>query len=341
MRVGVIGGGPMAHAHLRMIRRVPGAEIVGLADLNPQALAETATSSALRSASPRRGAGRGGRSRRSSTSSLRPTPIARSPSPRSSEGCHVYVEKPMGVDARRGRGDARRGREAQEAPDHASGHNFLFDPTMLEARAAIDRGEIGEICGIESYFGMDLGTNPKSRYFSEAYKHWAYQMPGSLQQNILDHPLALVVPFMGEPKSVHTLAVEGVLPQRDPGRAADDDRRRPANRQRHRLLRRQPRFHYVRYLGTHATLHVDLQNQRLQRYGHREGVPHFVTRAMMNVGESTSIVGNTLRTTRQGRGPELHPVRRRPRPRHTRSMTRSRPALRARSRPSTLGASPG
>jgi predicted dehydrogenase/nucleoside-diphosphate-sugar epimerase len=284
----------MAHAHLAMIRGIPGAVVVGVADMNPQTLAETCDKFGITGRfSSLEDLVAAGKPQVlhivTPTHTHRPLALAAL-----EQGCHVYVEKPMGVNL----GEVEEMLAAAERKKLliTVGHNFLFDPTMLAARAAIDRGEIGEICGIESYFGMDLGTNPKSRYFSEAYKHWAYHMPGSLQQNILDHPLALVVPFLGEPKSVHTLAVEGVLPRGIPGelRMMIGDGKRLASVTA--SFAASPRFHYVRYLGTHATLHVDLQNQRLQRYGHQEGVPHFVTRALMNLGESASILGNTVGT---------------------------------------------
>lgn len=294
MRVGIIGGGLMSHAHFMMIRGIPGAEIVGLAEPNEQSLNETADKFGIV-----------GRFRSieelieakkpqvvhivTPTRTHRPLTLAAL-----ERGCHVYVEKPMGVDA--GEVEEMLAFAEEKKLLLCVGHNFLFDDPMRKARAAIERGELGDICGIESYFGMDLGTNPKSRYFTEAFKQWSYYMPGALMQNILDHPLALVVPFMDEPKEVHSVAVEGVLPPGVPSelRMVIGDGKRIANVVG--SFAASPRFHYVRYLGTKAILHVDLQNQRLQWYGHQEGIPHFVTRASMNVGEATGILWNTVAT---------------------------------------------
>ena len=89
---------------------------------------------------------------------------------------------------------------------------------MIRARDLVERGAIGSLCGIESYYGFDLGSSPGARYFSQAYTHWAYQLPGGLLQNGLDHPLSVVVPFMAEPKRVMAASAEvGVLPRGVPG----------------------------------------------------------------------------------------------------------------------------
>jgi nucleoside-diphosphate-sugar epimerase/predicted dehydrogenase len=277
-----------------MIRRIPGAEIVGVAEPNEQALNETADKFGIvdrfRSIEELIEA-----KQPQVVHIVTPTPTHRPLTLVALErGCHVYVEKPMGVH----RGEVEEMFALAETKKLllCVGHNFLFDDPMREGRAAIERGEIGDICGIESYFGMDLGTNPKSRYFTEAFKQWAYHLPGALMQNILDHPLALVVPFMDEPNHVHSVVAEGVLPSGVPSelRMVIGDGKRLATVVA--SFAASPRFHYVRYLGTKATLQVDLQNQRLQRYGHQEGIPHFVTRASMNVGEATGILWNTVTT---------------------------------------------
>jgi nucleoside-diphosphate-sugar epimerase len=173
----------------------------------------------------------------------------------------------------------------------------LFDKVMLRAREMVEKGVIGSLCGIESYYGFDLGTTPGGRYFSQAYTHWAYKLPGGLFQNGLDHPLSMVLPFLPRPKTVMAMAGEaGVLPKGIPSelRILLGDGRLLASITLSEAA--SPRFHYLNLLGSKGTLQVDLQNKRVIHYSHRKGIPHFVTRAFMNVNQGARILAGTVAT---------------------------------------------
>jgi len=295
MKVAVIGCGVIAQEHLRSIQRVPGAEVVGVADPSPAALEATAETWAIASTY---------QDPETLIAEKRPDVVHITTPPGDHErlvrlaleaGCHVYVEKPITL----------RAPEAEQLLELAEkkglmvcvGYMHNFDRVVLEARRIFDAGEIGSLCGIESYYGFDLGGNPASRYFGQAYTHWAYGLPGGLFQNGFDHPLSVVMPFMGEPKTVLATAADvGVLPQGVPGelRLLLNDGRCLASVTLSEAA--SPRFHYLNLLGSEGTLQLDLQNKRLFQFGHKPGIPHFVTRFGMNLTQASQILTGTAGT---------------------------------------------
>ena len=168
---------------------------------------------------------------------------------------------------------------------------------MLEAIQLVKDGAVGRVCALDSYYGFDLGTTPTGRYFREAYSHWVYSLPGGLFHNGLDHPLSVVVPFMKEPRQVFATAAEvGVLPKGVPGelKILLNDGECIASVTLSEAA--SPRFHYLNIQGDHGTIQVDLQNKRVLCFGHKPGVPHYVTRAMMNVNTGVRTLTGTVGT---------------------------------------------
>lgn len=295
MRVAVVGCGMIAQEHLRSIKLCPQAQIVGIADPNPQVLQVTADKWGIaeRFTDPA-----------TLIAQTKPDVVHIATPPDThyaltrlalEAGCHVYVEKPVTL----------RSPEAPELVELAArkgkmlciGYMHIFDRVMLEAQRLVREGAIGKLCGIESYYGFDLGTTPGGRYFTQAYTHWAYKLPGGLFQNGLDHPLSVVMPFMSNPTKIFAAAAEvGVLPKGVPGELrimlAQDDLVATVTLSE----AASPRWHYLTLLGTGGTLKVDLQNKRLICYAHKHGIPHFVTRAWMNINEGLRVLGGTVGT---------------------------------------------
>ena len=294
MKVAVFGCGMIAQEHLRSIRQCPTVELVGIADPNEQALATT---------SEKWGAPRRFTDPAELLRETRPDVVHVATPPEThytlvklalEAGCHVYAEKPLTLHAP----------ETEELIALAErrqrqlcvGYMHLFDRVLLEAQRLVREGAIGQLCGIESYYGFDLGTS-LGRYFNQAYTHWAYKLPGGLFQNGLDHPLSVIMPFMPEPKTVMAAAADvGVLPKGIPGELrillGNDNLLASVTLSE----AASPRFHYLNLLGSEGTLQVDLQNKRLMRWGHKHGIPHFVTRFWMNVSQGLKVLGGTAAT---------------------------------------------
>jgi len=282
----------MAIAHLKAVRRIRGAKVVGLADVNAEALAHTTD---LFNVSARF-EDMGDMIAEAKPDVVHIVTPAATHCPLTvaalEAGCHVYVEKPFGLDI-------EQAEEMVAAAERSGrmlcvGHNFLFDGVMRRARKIIESGGIGTLRGIDSHFGGDLVSQPKNRYFGQVYKHWVYQMPGGLLQNTMDHPLSLALPFLGDISEIRSVSAAGTLPPDMAGemRILLGDGSLAASVTA--SFASAPRAHYVRYFGSRGTLFVDLQNKRLKKYAHVQGIPSFVTRAWMNITEGLQILGGVI-----------------------------------------------
>lgn len=295
MKIAVFGCGMIAQEHLKAIRRVPGATIVGIADPSELALKTTADKWGIKEALTDPAA---------LLEKTKPDVVHVATPPDTHEaltrlaleaGCHVYVEKPITLHARETE-EVLRLAEAK-GKMVCVGYMHNYDKAVLEALELFKQGAIGRICGIESYYGFDLGESPASRYFTQAYTTWAYGLPGGLFQNGLDHPLSVIMPFLDEPKYIQAAAMDvGVMPKGVPGelRILMGDGSRLASVTLSEVA--SPRFHYVNLLGTKGTLQIDLQNKRTMMWGHKPGIPHFVTRFGMNLSQGFRILSGTVGT---------------------------------------------
>ena len=57
------------------------------------------------------------------------------------------------------------------------------------------KGDLGEPVHIESYYGYDLAGGFGQALLSDD-RHWVHQLPGKLFQNIIDHAINKVTPFL-------------------------------------------------------------------------------------------------------------------------------------------------
>ena len=108
-------------------------------------------------------------------------------------GCHVYVEKPLALNA----GDARVLVEYAEGADRklTVGYSYLFDPPAVELREMVDEGKLGEIVHVESFFGYNLAGPFGAAIMGDA-GHWVHRLPGKLIQNNIDHILYRLAEFI-------------------------------------------------------------------------------------------------------------------------------------------------
>lgn len=119
-------------------------------------------------------------------------------------GSHVYVEKPLALDA-------EQTRQLIESVTQAGKKltvNFWcnFDPPGLQLNELVRQGVLGTPVHVESHLGYDLnGTFGKALLADP--NHWIHRLPGKLFQNNLDHILNKIVPFLPDvPPEVSVLA---------------------------------------------------------------------------------------------------------------------------------------
>jgi predicted dehydrogenase len=186
IKVGLVGCGQIADAHLQQIRRIPWADPVAVCDLEPL----LARQAAERFEVPGKFSSVEQMVEQSRPDVVHITTPVESHRPLAKllldAGVHVYVEKPFTVDAD----------EALDVVDCARrnrrlvclGHDQLFDPTWLECRQRIDGGEIGNVQHVESVLGYPL-RGPFGAQVISNPDHWVRRLPGGLFQNTISHPL--------------------------------------------------------------------------------------------------------------------------------------------------------
>ena len=108
-------------------------------------------------------------------------------------GCHVMVEKPLGLDAT----------QASRLIAHATkcerkltvGYTYYFDPIVQILRSFVQEGVMGEAVHLESFFGYNLKGPFGTPIFTDR-EHWVHKLPGGLLQNVLDHLLNKITEFV-------------------------------------------------------------------------------------------------------------------------------------------------
>jgi predicted dehydrogenase/nucleoside-diphosphate-sugar epimerase len=209
LRVGIVGCGRVAAHHLRFISQVPGAVIAGVADQDEalarqlgerynathitgslDALLEKASLDVLHVLTP-------------PFNHYDQTLLA------IEHGVHVLIEKPVTF----------RASETEELYQRAAARRVvlcpdfiqLFHPAFLQARAAVDSGELGRVIHVESCLSEPL-SSPDIR--EARGLNWAFQLPGGIIHNFISHPLYLALYFLGYPERISaTPRSMGALPQ--------------------------------------------------------------------------------------------------------------------------------
>lgn len=197
IKVGLVGCGQIADAHLQQIRRLPMADPVAVCDLEPllaRQAAErfevpgqfTSIDEMLETARP---------------DVVHVTTPVQTHAPLTIQlleaGVHVYVEKPFTVDSA----------EAQTVIDVAErndrlvclGHDQLYDPTWLEACDIVASGAIGKVEHVESVLGYPI-DGPFGKLVAGDPNHWVRRLPGGLFQNTISHPLYRITEFLPDAK---------------------------------------------------------------------------------------------------------------------------------------------
>jgi predicted dehydrogenase len=195
LRVGIVGCGKIADAHVTQILRVGNCEIVGVCDREPLMAKQLYERFPVKRYF-------------SDISELmtkaRPNVVHITTPPEGhfdiarfclEHHCHVYVEKPFTLDAA----------EAQKLVDLASqrglkltvGHNYQFSHAARRMRALVDQGYLGSSpIHMESYYGYDLGDASYARALLGDKKHWVRRLPGKLLHNVISHGVARIAEFM-------------------------------------------------------------------------------------------------------------------------------------------------
>ena len=195
LKVAVVGCGKIADSHVQEVRKLDCARLVAVCDLEPIIAEQLAT--------------------RFSVpywysdfdlmlSEQRPDVVHIAAPPQAhlaltqkavSAGCHVFLEKPLALNA----ADGRRLIECVERAGTKMTINYWrgFETPALQLREFVARGQLGDPVHIEGYCGYDLSGRFGQALLSDE-SHWVHRLPGKLFHNILDHTVDSIVPFLPE-----------------------------------------------------------------------------------------------------------------------------------------------
>lgn len=279
IRVGVVGCGVIADAHIPYIRKAGGV-IVGAADPSLRVSSDLADRYAIQ---------RTYQSAEELFDIEKPNVVHVLTPPHThadvavaalERGIHTLVEKPLSLSM----SDAKRMVSAAESSGAilTADHNRLFDPPMLEARRLVDEGALGEIVAIESYQAGAASERP-----------WLTELLGGGIGDLVPHPLYLQLAFLGAVKNVraHAFGEGGKVQElrvlmEGEGRSGSLTISTGAN----------PGLNTLKLCGTKMTVEVNLNNMSLVR--RRDyAVPKIIAKPLPNLDEASQLVKQTIQTT--------------------------------------------
>jgi predicted dehydrogenase len=196
-RVGLLGAGGIAPMHAETLSRMPGIQLVGVADIDPFR---------AKSLAQRWGAAASFSSLDEMLATAKPDvvhvllPPERHAAPvvqSLAGGAHVFVEKPMCISATECRdievASARYGRTV------AVNHNVTFQPTFLRLIDVIRQRRLGAVQHVSVFWSVPFGLNT---FGAPLFRS---QGPGAVILETGPHPLSLVVRLLGEARSASAL----------------------------------------------------------------------------------------------------------------------------------------
>jgi len=285
LRVGIVGCGIIANAHLPYVKQA-GGEAVALCDLSIAASGELAD---------RHGIQRVYRSvvdmleceKLDAVHVLTP-PHAHAPVAIAAleRGVPALIEKPLALrlaDVEAMSAAARRG-----GTFFTADHNRLFDPPMLEARRLWESGELGELVAIESY---------QAGMASE--RDWLGELAGGGIGDLVPHPLYLQLYFLGAVERLEALAFS---PRHGDGRGEKIEELRVLMQGEGRTgsltisMNASPMMNTLKLCGSKMTVEVNLNNMTIVRRRDYK-VPKIIAKPLPNLDESWQLLTQTTRNT--------------------------------------------
>jgi predicted dehydrogenase len=260
INIAIVGCGKIADSHVGEIRKLTCARLVAVCDLEPIIAEQIAV---------RYGIPHWYSDFDRMLSEQRPDVVHIATPPRSHlaltqkavrAGCHVFLEKPLAVNAIEG----RRLIECVQQAGKKMTINYWpnFETPALGLKALVARGELGDPVHVESYYGYDLTGRFGQALLSDE-SHWVHHLPGKLFHNIIDHAINKITPFLSD----ETPQVLARAYRRRPSN--DDKTDRVLDELRVMILGRstsayvtfcshaRPVGQFLRVYGTRNTVHVD------------------------------------------------------------------------------------
>jgi predicted dehydrogenase len=182
-------------------------------------------------------------------------------------GCHLLVEKPLGLDASEA---ARIMTQAESRGRKLTiGYTYYFDPAARMLRTLVAQGVVGDSVHLESFFGYNLKGAFGPSILADR-DHWVRKLPGKLFHNLLDHLLNQVTEFLTDEKplvqahSWQNAAGSGDLPDElrvtVVGNNSSGDRTSAYATLSSHI---RPAQHFLKYYGTKCIAHLDFDSSTI------------------------------------------------------------------------------
>jgi predicted dehydrogenase len=267
LKVAIVGCGKIADAHVEEARKIPGVEVVAVCDQEP-IMAEQL---AVRYAIPRWFTDSAEMLAVASPNVVHITTPPQSHLALTKQavdaGCHVFMEKPVALV----HADVEALVAAVVEAKKKLTVNYWpnFEVQALELRRLYDAGVLGSAVHIESYTGYDLAGE-----FGLALRrdpdHWVHRLPGKLFQNMMDHVVNKIVPFLDDDDPcIHAIAYrrESGTAESDANEILDELRviiqGKRTSAYATFCANARPVGQTLRVYGTKATVHVDFNARTL------------------------------------------------------------------------------
>lgn len=290
MRVGIIGCGLVSEKHIPYLSKMKGVDIIGVCDLNEVKADECATHFGIRNAfsdfskmladeNPE------------AVHILTPPHTHKELAIQSMQaGSHVLVEKPMALNL----GDAEEMIRAADRNGVFLGvcHNFLFEPIVKTAKALAERGDLGRILSIETFWRI-FRAGSVDRYQKS---DWLRQLPGGIFHEVAAHPIYLQMEFIRSLKVVSAIGkkYDNSLPGKfDELQVLFDSPTAMATLNISANAR--PRQVYMRIFGSKMSLHLDLTTNSILKI--RKIGTGKASTALVNIDQSSQFLLKTINSS--------------------------------------------
>ena len=110
-------------------------------------------------------------------------------------GCHLLIEKPMALSVADAEEILKKSNE--KGIKVCVCHSMLFEPEIVKAKELYESKQVGDLINLETYMLHGIGDSP-SYAFEGKNTGWAYDLPGSVFSNFIDHAIYLQNEFLGE-----------------------------------------------------------------------------------------------------------------------------------------------
>lgn len=291
MKIAIVGCGLNSDYHINFAKAYPGAEIVGIVDKDE---------SKARACSARFGIKGIYSSIGELTKQIKPDVIHIVTPPQThysvakeaiQTGCNVLIEKPLALNLN----------EATELFDLAEKqgvklcamHNHFYDPCMAKAHDLVQRGEVGEIMNVESYYGINTYIPALRDYPAPNVLPWIYTLPGGVYHDFMAHPLYVMLEYTGKPKEIKVMKKShGILPQDMPDELKIMiDGERAFGTLTFSFAAR-PYLHFVRIYGNKMMVEVDINTMTAVTHP-VSSLPKAAQKATYNLFESWQLFRST------------------------------------------------